>query len=300
MKINIVTVNSGWILQKIAERTAINAPPGVQMSISHYPVMHGNNLYVDVQNCFHGKSGGIDIGLFTHVHENNTKYLHDVWFELDYVLHMSKNNMDMWKSDMRYRGTPMSVAMPGEKPCGFNFKKRRIGIAQRGKYEGKGFHFLLEVIEKFPKVVQQFDWMIVGNDWQEVVDKLKPLTFVTYKLDADAVWPDSYYNLYSVIDYLLIPSKWEGGPMSLLEAAAMGVPIISSKVGWAGAEIPVAHSFEPGDIREFVTILAEIAYPQIAAAAEVEKLSYKKYAQTVVDCFELCASSNRSEHSVPF
>ena len=53
MNINIVTVNSGWILQKIAERL-YNSNKEI-FSISYYEPKNNvdANLYIDIHNCFH-------------------------------------------------------------------------------------------------------------------------------------------------------------------------------------------------------------------------------------------------------
>lgn len=286
MHINVITVNSGWILQKIAERIVSAAPEGVTMKIG-YPRWNERNFYVDVQNCFGGKRG-MDIGLFTHVHENDIQYLAAHWFQLDHVIHMSQRNEYMWSKDKRYTPATQSSScmIPGEMPPGFEFKKRRIGIAQRGKYEGKGFHFMLKLIKDYPQTVSLFDWLFVGNDWEEVIAELSKITNAMSITDSEAIWPDTYNRFYSEIDYLLIPSKWEGGPMGLLEAAASGVPVIGAMVGWVDMEVPVFKSFHPGDANGLANILHPIGQYQQLAYQKVKDLSYAKYAQHVVDCFK--------------
>jgi glycosyltransferase involved in cell wall biosynthesis len=282
MLINVVTGGSGWILQKIAERIVAAAPTGIRMRLSSTPWHGGNNFYVDVQNCFHWKMGGIDIGLFTHVHENDIKHLQPHWFTLDHVIHMSYRNSQLWDSDPRHNKEKQStsIKLPGEIPSGFEFRKRRVGIAQRGKYEGKGFHFMMELIENCSEVVELFDWLFIGNDWDEVVTELSKLTKVDVIKDSDAAWPSEYNRFYSEIDYLLIPSKWEGGPMGLLEAAAAGVPVISAKVGWA----------------DLSQILYRIGHSQRMAYDVVKSLSYADYASHVVDCFKLVEERNARTH----
>lgn len=286
MHINVVTVRSGWILQKIAERIVGATPAGVTMEIG-FPKWNERNFYVDVQNCFGGKRG-LDIGLFTHVHENDIKYLADHWFKLDHVIHMSQRNEYMWSKDNRYTPATQSSScmIPGEMPPGFKFKKRRIGIAQRGKYEGKGFHFMLNLIKTYPQAVELFDWIFIGNDWEEVIAELNKVTSAMAITDSEAIWPDTYNRFYSEIDYLLIPSKWEGGPMGLLEAAAAGVPVIGAMVGWVDLEIPVFQSFQPGDVSHLGKILWDIGSFQKLAYEKVKALSYASYAQHVVDCFK--------------
>lgn len=288
MKVNVVTVRSGWILQKIAERIVENAPKDVEMKISHIPFLGANNFYVDVQNCYHGPIGRKDIGLFTHVHENNTKHLKDNWFQMHGVIHMSARNEAMWRSDPRFSPKQFCwAAMPGEMPAGFKFRKRTIGVMQRGKYEGKGFDFMKKLAND--PVAGCFNWFFVGNDWEEVIKKLMtwPDIQVTYIPDSSAQWPETYQQAYDKIDYLFIPSLWEGGPMSVIEAAAAGVPIIGARVGWIDKEVPVFRSFAPNDIEGCINILNELYQPQMKAWQVCEKLSYKEYARIAVQAFTI-------------
>jgi hypothetical protein len=238
MKINVITVTSGWILQKIAERIVENAPEGVEMTLTHSPRRNENNFYVDVTNCYRGKLGGKDIGLFTHIDENKMSNIPDLWFNIDGLIHMSLASCVKFTHDPRFlKYNPLMVAkMPGEIPSGFSYIKPTIGIFQRGKYEGKGFNLMLELAED--PVANEFKWLFAGNDWEEVSDKLDD---VLQKTDHELAWPGEYQALYNVCDYVLIPSKWEGGPMSLIEAAALGKRIIAPSVGWAGVEIPIDY-----------------------------------------------------------
>lgn len=286
MKINIVTVRSGWILQKIAERICQNSPTGVDIELSHTPRNRANNFYVDITNCYGGKTGGKDIGLFTHIHENNMKHVPDLWFTLDWVVHMSKRSFERFTLDSRFtKYNPlMSYKMPGEIPDGFDYIKPTIGIFQRGKYEGKGFNLMLDLCDE--DIVKEYKWIFVGNDWGEVIQKLEEKTEVLYYGDKTLRWPGGYLSIYQITDYVLIPSKWEGGPMSLIEAAALGKKIISARVGWAREEIPVGNSFEPGDKVELAGILRRLVYNRLKAREVVEDLSYRNYASYVVDCFE--------------
>jgi hypothetical protein len=53
--------------------------------------------------------------------------------------------------------------------------------------------------------------------------------------------------LYHVLDVCLIPSRWEGGPHAVLEAALAGCGILSSRVGIARDILPEACLFDSCD-----------------------------------------------------
>lgn len=283
MKINIVAVKSGWILTKIAERIAANAPDGIQMVIGP-PENHGNNFYVDITNCYQGHRGGKEVGLFTHVHANDRKEIKPLWHTLDHIIHMSERSRDLFYDNHFYKSTTHSCKMPGEVPLGFEYKKPTIGIFQRGQYEGKGYLMMKRLIDL--PVVSDFNWMFVGEGWESVMISLYKKTKVIGHNDGDLIWPEEYKACYDNVDYVLIPSKWEGGPMGLLEAAALGKQVIAARVGWVGREIPVDYSFIPGDEEELAQLLKKLIRPRIRARKIVENLSYKSYAQHVVNCFE--------------
>lgn len=285
MKINIITVTSGWILTQIAHRTAkaINSLYH-EAEVVYHPVRGANNFYVDVQNCYRGKAGGVDVGLFTHVHENNMANVPDSWLTLDHIIHMSSRSLEQFKQDKRTK-PPMSTKMPGENPDYFwQPRKPTIGIFQRGQYEGKGFNFMLNFAES--NVVRKFNWTFVGGGWDDVVNKIAdryPVSVKYYK-DSRVTWPEGYLTEYRKIDYLLIPSKWEGGPMGMLEAALLGIPIISADVGWAGREIPVFRLFKDREGLEY--ILNDIVRPMEEAYEAVRHVNYYNFAEHIIEVFK--------------
>jgi len=291
MKINVVAVKSGWILTKIAERIVANAPTDVKMVLGPPRPME-NNFYVDITNCYRGHHGGKEVGLFTHVHANDQKEIKPLWHTLDHIIHMSERSRDLFYDNHFYKlvsrqqsgATTHSCKMPGEVPPGFEYKKPTIGIFQRGQYEGKGYLMMKRLADS--PVARDFNWMFVGGGWEPVVIDLHRKTNVICHSDGDLIWPEEYKNCYNDVDYVLIPSKWEGGPMGLLEAASLGKQIIAARVGWVGRELPVDHTFKPGDDEELAELLKKLIRPRIRARKIVENLSYKSYAQHVVNCFE--------------
>ena len=96
MYINIVTVTSGWILSKIAERTASYYPyDDVEFSVTHAPVAAADvNYYVCIQNCYFGYKSKCDVGYFCHAHQDSMAWLHNIYnaqrfFQLDGIISMN-------------------------------------------------------------------------------------------------------------------------------------------------------------------------------------------------------------------
>lgn len=278
MRINVVTVSSGWILQKIAERVVAACPPNAQMILSHNPKKDVDaNFYIDIQNCYGEKSPVLDVGYFTHLDCDNIEHLmqNKHWLTCDYIVHMAQRYFDAFKNF--YPENKMSVIKPGEVTNEFELKKIKLGIIQRGGYPGKGFHFMQQMANC--EIMKNFEFLFVGNGWESVIDLYKSKGIKCYIADEKY---ENYPKAYDFIDYLLIPSLWEGGPMSLVEAYAKGVPIISSDVGFV-KEFEPEYIFKPGSDRELAAILTEIQKKLSLRRNKVIDLKYDFFSKKIVD-----------------
>lgn len=281
MKVNVVTVKSGWILQKIAERIVASAPSGAEFSLSHSPRKDVDiNFYVDLQNCYRGKSKVKDVGFFTHLDRDSDDHLmkNKHWLTCDFIIHMNRRYYERFSK--YYPSERMAVLKSIEIFPEFSLKKIRLGIVQRGKYEGKGYHFMLRMAEH--DYMKNFEFIFCGNDWEEVIDLYSSRGIKCTMVDERY---ENYPKVYDSMDYLLIPSLWEGGPMSVPEALAKGVPIISSEVGWV-PEFGVEYMYKPDDDQALLEILKKIREPLLERRKKVEQYSMKNYVRDLVEIFE--------------
>lgn len=277
MVVNIVTVQSGWILQKIAERIVNEGKnQGYDFRLSHQSSDDVDcNVYIDIQNCFVQKSKTLDIGFFTHMDLDSIDTVNKNCLNLDYIIHMCSRYYEKFKSI--FDENKMSVLFPAEVNTNFTQYKPKIGIFQRGKYEGKGFYFMLDLADN--PIIENFRFKFVGKDWDAVVDKLKSKNIeVEYFTDEDY---SSYPAQIHDVDYVLVPSLWEGGPMGILEALASGKEIISADVGFVG-DFQVDHIFKPNDIDGLNDILENILKPIRRRRNSTEGLTYKSYVESLI------------------
>mgnify|MGYP002883517488 FL=1 len=279
MKINIVTVRSGWILAKIAERLCSTNQEVFQLNYSPKDDVDAN-FYIDMQNCFTRKSSTLDIGFFTHLHENSATYITQQYLLADYIVHMCTRYYDVFKDF--YPEDRMSVLYPVEIGSNFNLKKPTIGIFQRGQYEGKGF-FFMDRMSNYD-IMNRFRFLFVGSNWDKVVN-----LFIEKGIEVEYQTSEEYSeypSLYEKIDYLLIPSLWEGGPMSVVEAYAMGIPIISSDVGWVGSDFKVEHIYEPNNDSQLQSVLNNIYAPIEARRQKFSDFNYESYGKKIISIVE--------------
>jgi len=273
MKVNIVTVSSGWILQKIAERIQVPLSKKCDCTLSHTVDNSADvNYYIDIHNCYKGKTSTFDIGYFTHLDQDSLRSIQPHWLSLDHIVHMCSRYYNRFKDF--YPEEKMSVILTGEISPIFSMKKPVLGIFQRGEFEGKGYNFMLSLLPS--DIINNFKFKFVGKGWDEIVN-----AYNNAGVDAEQYTDENYEDypsLYDRVDYLLIPSLWEGGPMSVVEAYAKGIPIISSNVGWVGGDVPVDYIFEPNSIIQLESILNDIMVPIKKRRAKVEYLNYEGYA----------------------
>ncbi len=71
---------------------------------------------------------------------------------------------------------------------------------------------------------------------------------------------DTREDFYAAIDYLVVTSTAEGGPMPVIEALARGVPVIAPNVGWAW-EFPVIRYEPAGEYSALRQVLEQLTAP---------------------------------------
>lgn len=277
MLINVVTVKNGWILHKIAERIVAANTSATKLVLSEKVDDSADaNFYVDISNCYRRKSSTIDVGLFTHLHENDISYFPLEKRNIDYILCMSSRYAKQLSTV--YPKDKIEVVFPAEIPSNCKMKKPTLGIFQRGFVKGKGFDFLVSLAKE--DLLKHFKFFFIGSGWKEVFLQFR-------KNRIDIMWIsnekyEEYLKFYNKIDYLLVPSLWEGGPMALVEALALGIPVISADVGWVNHDLMVDHVFVPGDVKGLLSILNSIYQVQVRRRQQVENWSFSTYANCLI------------------
>ena len=281
MFINIVTVHSGWILQKIAERVMATGNllfEDARFFLSHAPIDQKDviNFYIDVYNCYHGKTKGIDVGYVTHLGYGIEFQEH--WKTLDFVVHKAKRYYEEWAK--YYPKEKMAVLRPGLEIEKFPLKKITIGIFQRGKFAGKGFFFMKELANHYD--FENFRFIFCGKDWDGVVELYK-----SKGIEVEYYTSENYENypkLYAKCDYVLIPSLVEAGPYACVEALAQGIPVIASDVGWCN-EFDVIL-YEPGNVSQLIEILKRIEKERLERRKQVENMTFENYVKSLYEIFK--------------
>lgn len=287
MNVNIVTVNSGWILQQIATRIASNAPDNHLVEVSNVANQSSDaNYYIDIQNCYNRQKTKLDIGYFTHADGNSSEWARHLFdttkaWSLDGIVSMNKRYTDMLVG-IGYPTNRITTLTPGQTYDTFPLKKLRIGVVSRGGYPGYGQQFLERFFAtyQFPNVRFKF----LGRGW-EALNNFRSNNEIQLYSDAEVPY-DKYVDFYHSIDYLLIPGLWTAGPMSMQEALSCGLPIISADVGFTNYEFKADYVFEPNNISQLAEIINSIDKVRLDRRNQVSHMSWRKHAKDVIDFIE--------------
>ncbi len=248
--------SDAWVLEKIALR--LNVIPGVRIS-THINNQAKLNYFF---NYFQFEETNTPTAAwFTHIEERSPAIEKTWWQTVDAV------DVCVFQSEMYRRIVKEKIPSkecitisPGIDLNSFRPRKIRIGIVGRAYPETgrKGEALLQSVVDVHPDI----EWVVTGENWG---------------LKSTHLSDDEIPNLYRGLDYVLVTSAYEGGPMSALEALASGVPVISPEIGWM-PELPHI-TYEIGNVEQLNTILRSLSSPFLELRRSVSGRTWDSFVQ---------------------
>lgn len=236
MRINIV-VKTGWILERLA-RELVARIPNVRMNAAGWPPTRPTDddatYFLPMKDVRHLPNvTGIRIGYFTHG-EDRARVYHD-----QFDVHLAMNQQ-MARCLTALGVKTVHVIRPGtdvpERPIVFGVCGRVYGKGRKGA-------FLVEAAVK-----SGYQFVACTEPQRGAVAPCR----ITHTIEQRA-------DFYRSIDYLVVTSLEEGGPMPVLEAIAHGVPVIAPDVGWCW-EMPVIR-YERGSWDSLRAVLHGLTRP---------------------------------------
>ncbi len=120
--------------------------------------------------------------------------------------------------------------------------KKCILLTVGRNHPKKGYIYIPEIIQKIVKIRTDFRWVIVGRETEPIVEKAKELGVDQYLQTISQISPqkntplqekflfptDEFLELFKGADLFVFPTLLEGLPGVLIDAAAAGLPIIST------------------------------------------------------------------------
>lgn len=260
---HITIADRGWILEKLAREIAVRSD---LISFSTEPDPSADLQYYINYSCRRRRVGPVEIAFFTHSERDEAarKRYFDIAADVEHSVCMSKRYAD----ELGEAGiTDVTTITPGVDLEAF-VPKVRIGVIGRTYHTGrKGESLVADVMD-----VPGIEWRFTGQGWPG------KSVFVD-----DARMPDFYNDL----DYVLIPALYEGGPMSVLEGLACGVPIIASDVGWVN-EYPHIP-FENGNSQSLRDVLTRLVDERLKLRTSVEHRTWAAWGDAHLEMFDKVA-----------
>lgn len=111
-----------------------------------------------------------------------------------------------------------------KKELGLNENDYLVGCVGRFSPE-KNMNMIINCAKKLPEI----NFVIVGDGPQkDIIKKMAKNIQNIYILD----FTNNVNNIYNSLDLLMLPSKMEGVPLTILEAMSCGIPVVASDVGY--------------------------------------------------------------------
>jgi hypothetical protein len=242
MRINIITEQPGWILHRCAQELA-NRLPDITVN---GPRGSGDLTYYMPAYCW-TKPEARDpaIGLWTHpTPDRLTRFVGR------YRAHVAMNQRI--GAALQARGADVVVIRPG---AATTPRPMTVGVCGRVYRTGrKGEALVTQMLAAGYRVVA---W---GSGW--------PCPIFSGQLSSLA-------SFYRAIDYLVVTSLEEGGPLPVIDALAYRVPVIAPDVGWCW-EFPVIR-YTRGDWASLEAVLRALqAPPTWTAWAEAHAVLFRR------------------------
>lgn len=249
--VNIVTADRGWVLDRLAVEIEQRLPyVTVGVTPGAAPVQ-----YFLPYSARREASPGINVALFTHMEQDPAmrKCFIQACQQVDLAIYMS----DFYRSTIQSNARRAVRITPGVDPNEFPLAPLRIGVAGRTYGSGRKGEALVAQLMDLPGV----EWHFSGDGW--------PGPCVMY--------PDhERHTFFHTIDYLLVPSLYEGGPMTALEALACGKPLIAPEVGFI-SELPHI-TYPTGDAVAVRRILTRLVEERAARSRVAQPYSWDAWA----------------------
>lgn len=126
----------------------------------------------------------------------------------------------------------------------------------------KGFDILLDIASTLKNISTNWKTIIVGNGTDETLLKEKKALLGLEKLVEFQPFTRSLNDYYRMASIFVLPSRYEGLPLVLIEAQALGIPCVAFDCPTGPREVisqgETGVLVEPGDINGFAEAVSEL------------------------------------------
>lgn len=251
--VTIITSDKNWILERMAhEITSRISYVRYEDIPNPYSVI---NYYI-TYSCRKKKVSQLEMANFPHMELDCAarKNFFDVAENVDYCICQSQPYLDML---LEHGIKNAMIIEPGVDLEHFT-PKLQIGVVGRTYHTGrKGEKIVASLMD-----LSWIDWHFTGDGWPGKALNLKA---------------EEMPGFYRKMDYILVPSLYEGGPMCVAEALACGVEVIAPPIGWV-PKFPHIE-YPTGDESALRKILANLYAQKMKLHESVANVTWDAWAK---------------------
>jgi glycosyltransferase involved in cell wall biosynthesis len=119
------------------------------------------------------------------------------------------------------------LARRGQRPV-----ERKLRVLFIGRFDRqKGLDRLVGIVQAARQQQLPIEWRLVGKNVVKTEDAALELAPISEFIEPPAMTNDALNEVYEWADVLLLPSYWEGLPLTVLEAMRLGVVVCAADVG---------------------------------------------------------------------
>jgi glycosyltransferase involved in cell wall biosynthesis len=133
-----------------------------------------------------------------------------------------------------------------------------IGLLGRIEFKQKRQDFMVDTFCNHPEIFQPFR-MIIKGDGPDAARLSKQIA--TCRRSDDIIledWNRNVDTFYEQIDFLIIPSRYEGVPLVMLEALARGIPVLGSACDGMKDILPTDWQFNMEDASSLLEAVSRL------------------------------------------
>lgn len=279
-KIEIVPVDRGWILETMAsaiEREAAASPERFNVRVVEQPSDRAELTFFLPESAYRPLKRSITVTYLAHKEDrvDASALFEEVARNSDCCITSSTKYQRILEQVGARRVFKVHLGVDTE----LFTPKLRLGVVGRTYHTGRKGESLLVELTDLPMVELRF----TGEGWP---------------------YPAGYYSnddlahFYHDIDYLLVPSLIEGGPVPLLEALASGCPVIApSDIGLV-EDFPHVP-FKCGDAKDLRRVVEALLHQKLTLRESVIHCDWRNFARHHLDIFSELIEERRRAHFVP-
>ncbi|WP_315385743.1 glycosyltransferase [Microvirgula aerodenitrificans] len=264
--IEIVPVDRGWILETMAraiERQAALSPERFNVRVVDAPTDKAELTFFLPESAYRPLKHSTTVTYLAHKedHPAAAALFERVAKGSDYCITSSTKYQRVLEQDGAHKVFKVHLGVNTE----LFTPRLRLGVVGRTYHTGRKGEALLAELASLPLVELRF----TGEGWPHPAG---------YYATADLV------RFYRDIDYLLIPSLIEGGPVPLLEALAAGCPVIApSDIGLVEDFPHIA--FKRGDAADLRRVVDELLRQKLTLRESVLDRDWRDFARRHLNIF---------------